>query len=369
MTDKLLFTPGPLTTSQTVKAAMQRDLGSRDAAFINIVRGIRSALVKVAGGTEPDYVAVPMQGSGTFGVESVIGSVIPKDGKLLTVENGAYGARMGAIASTLGISLEVVSFPEHEPAQPEAIAAALERDASITHVALVHCETTTGLVNPMEAIGRVVRGHGRGYIVDAISSLGGIPLSAPTAMVDYLISSSNKCIEGVPGFAFVIARREALESSRGRARSFTLDLVSQLDGLEKNGQFRFTPPTHALLAFEQALTELAVEGGVTGRAARYNANHETLMAGMRRMGFRPFLAPEHQSHIITAFHDPAHPRYRFEEFYDRLSQRGFVIYPGKVNKANCFRIGTIGRIDRMDVESLLRGIAAVLGEMGVPLPI
>ncbi len=357
MKDPLLFTPGPLTTSATVKAAMQRDIGSRDVDFIELVAGIRSELLRIAGVShEQGYEAVFMQGSGTFGLESVISSVIPRDGRFVVLANGAYGERMATIAERLGISTRLARWPENESPQPAAVQRLIEEEPAATHVAMVHCETTTGILNPIDEITRIVKAGNREFIVDAMSSFGGVPLDLSKLEIDYLISSPNKCLEGVPGFCFVLARRKALEATKGRARSISLDLLAQWEGLERNGQFRFTPPTHALLAFARALEELREEGGVSARATRYRANHETLRAGMRRLGFVEYLPGERQSNIITSFRYPDDPNFRFEDFYHHLRARGFVIYPGKLSHADCFRIGTLGRITEKNVKDLVAAI-------------
>jgi 2-aminoethylphosphonate-pyruvate transaminase len=362
--DKLLFTPGPLTTSATVKQAMLTDVGSRDARFIQVVREIREQLVALAGGAPPEWTAVPMQGSGTFAVESVLSSVVPADGRLLVLSNGAYGRRMGQIAKVHRLPHRLVAVPENEPITVELVRRELAQGPP-SHVAVVHSETTTGVVNPVEAIGAEVKARGAVLIVDAMSSFGGIPLDVPAAGIDFLISSANKCIEGVPGFGFVIARRALVEAAAGRARTLSLDLAAQLRGLDDNGQFRFTPPTHALLAFHRALVELAEEGGIAARARRYHENARLLVDGMERLGFRTFLpASPHRGYIITSFHCPAHRAWSFDDFYARLSARGLVIYPGKVSEADCFRIGTIGRLAARDVEALLAAVAAVAREMG-----
>lgn len=365
--DKVLFTPGPLTTSPTVKQAMLRDLGSRDFEFMEAVRDVRRRLVALGQAAEPNYTAVPMQGSGTFGIESVLSTCIPRGGKLLVLVNGAYGARIVQIATTLGIDTAVQQTPEDEPLDPAAAAEILRSDGSITTVAAVHCETTTGILNPAREIGRVVRALGRAFVLDAMSSFGAVPVDLPGWGVDYLVSSSNKCIEGVPGFSFVLARTDRLAEAAGWARSVSLDLAAQWKGLETNGQFRFTPPTHALLAFRQALLELEQEGGVEARGRRYRANQSALIRGMRALGFREYLRPEHQGPIITSFYFPDHERFDFETFYERLNRQGYVIYPGKLSGAACFRIGSIGRIFPSDVEDLLGAIARALGEMGVQL--
>lgn len=369
MKSPLLFTPGPLTTSRSVKEAMLLDLGSRDRRFIDVVRGIRGRLLALGGAAEPEYTAVLMQGSGTFGIESVLGSAVPRAGKVLVLSNGAYGERIAEIARVLQIDVEVIATDERRPVDPAAAALALARDTKISHVAAVHCETSTGLRNPVEALGRTVREAGRSLVIDAMSSFGAVPLSLPEIGIDYLISSANKCIEGVPGFSFVLARRAALDGASGNARSLSLDLAAQARGLDGNGQFRFTPPTHAILAFNQALDELDGEGGVAGRAARYGKNCDVLTRAMKAMGFRLYLDEAFRSHIITSFYCPDHPRFSFDDFYSRLDARGFVIYPGKVSRADCFRIGTIGRIYPADVEALTAAIAEVLAEMDIPVPL
>lgn len=363
--DKLLFTPGPLTTSKTVKEAMLRDLGSRDLSFIELVRRIRRRLLQIGGVDGGTYEAVLMQGSGTFAIESVISSIIPRDGKLLVAVNGAYGRRMAQIAKRLEIDTETIVSPEVRPIVVDQIEDNLARDPAITHVGIIHCETTTGILNPVEEVGALARKFGRALIVDAMSSFGGMPIDASGCGIDFLISSANKCIEGVPGFAFVLARRELLLEAAGRSRSLSLDLVAQWKGLEKDGQFRFTPPTHALLAFWQALEELEAEGGTAGRARRYAENARILVEGMEKLGFQLFLEREHRSNIITSFRYLPQANFDFKEFYQRLSDKGFVIYPGKLTDADSFRIGTIGHIFSTDIQALLRAIQKSLEEMQV----
>ncbi len=364
--DKPLFTPGPLTTSLTVKQAMLRDLGSRDVEFIAAVRELRDELLSVAGvSQEAGYEAIIMQGSGTFSVEAVIASAMPPRGKLLVVVNGAYGDRIVKIAKVHQIETVVQQYRENELPSLDAIDQALAEDDEIKMVVAVHCETTSGIINPIERIGQIVSKHGRCYFVDSMSAFGAVPLDFGAAHIDFLVSSANKCIEGVPGFGFCICRREALLATRGWSRTLSLDLLGQWEGLEKNGQFRFTPPTHTILAFRQALRELEQEGGVTGRAARYEENYRTLLAGMRRLGFNEYVDPEIQGYIITSFRYPEDPNFQFEKFYDLLNESGFVIYPGKVSDADCFRIGNIGRIDKSDVEALLEAISNVLETMQV----
>jgi 2-aminoethylphosphonate-pyruvate transaminase len=364
---KLLFTPGPLTTSSTVKGAMLRDLGSLDSDFLTIVRNIRTRLLDLGPYPSDQYECILMQGSGTYVVESVISSVIPRDGKLLVLVNGAYGRRIAQTARVHGIALEVYEIAENKKFTPELVAEHLASLRGITHVAAVHCETTSGMLNQVEEIGHAVNAAGAAYIVDAMSSFGAIPIDMVGSHIDFLISSANKCIEGVPGFGFVLAHRRALDSAKGHARTLSLDLYDQWASMEANGHFRFTPPIHTILAFEQALNELDEEGGVRARGERYRQNHIALCRGMKAIGFEIYLAEEDQSFIITSFRYPSSPAFRFAEFYERLWKLGFAIYPGKLSHESCFRIGTVGRISTAEVEALLAAIQQVLLEMGVSL--
>ncbi|HEO69930.1 MAG TPA: 2-aminoethylphosphonate--pyruvate transaminase, partial [Candidatus Hydrogenedentes bacterium] len=298
-------------------------------------------------------------------VEAVLTSTVPRDGKVLVVVNGAYGRRITAICKVAGIDCAAVECPEHEVPHAGQVRQALAVDPAITTVAIIHCETTTGIINPIEEVGAVVYEAGKTYFVDAMSSFGAVPIDLHGCHIDYLVSSANKCIEGVPGFAFCIARRDALEATEGYARSVSLDLLAQWRGLERNGQFRFTPPTHALLAFHQALIELEAEGGVEGRGARYRRNYACIRDGMRAMGFREYLESDKQGYIITSFRYPEHPNFTFEEFYERLNDKGYVIYPGKVSDADCFRIGHVGRLFASDMRDLLAAVRETMQEMGI----
>jgi len=364
--DKLLFTPGPLTTSLAVKQAMLHDAGSWHFEFNELVARIRQSILEIAGVSRADgWEAVLLQGSGTFGVEAVFQSCVPPNGKVAVLTNGAYGDRMLQMLKHARIDHVELRSEEVVPVAADRVTQLLNADRSITHVAVVHCETTTGILNPIQEIGARVREAGRVFVVDAMSSFGGIPIDFNACGIDFLVSSANKCVEGVPGFSFVLCRRATLEACAGFARSLSLDLLGQLRGFDKNGQFRYTPPTHALLAFHQALAELENEGGVQARAARYRNNHQTLLEGMGRVGLRPLLPAEVQSWIITAFHYPKHERFTFETFYHKLSDRGFIIYPGKLTKLDTFRIGTIGRLFPGDIEQLVYAVEASLREMGV----
>ncbi|WP_425891952.1 2-aminoethylphosphonate--pyruvate transaminase [Aeromonas veronii] len=355
--DYLLLTPGPLSTTATVRAAMLQDSCTWDADYnLGVVDPIRRELVRLATGPEyqSDYSAVLLQGSGSYVVESVLGSAIGVDECLLIINNGAYGARMGEMARCLGLRHHELDCGETTRPEPAAIEAMLARHPEITHLAMVHCETTTGMLNPLDEVAALCQRRGIRLIVDAMSSFGGIPIDMGRLGIEFLISSANKCIQGVPGFGFVIARRAALAACAGRARSVSLDLHAQWQTMEQQGgKWRFTSPTHTVLAFAQALRELDEEGGIEARHQRYSENQRTLVAGMAALGFAPLLPEQWQSPIITAFYSPAHPDYRFADFYQRLKAQGFVIYPGKVSRADCFRIGNIGDVTPERVRSLL----------------
>ncbi len=359
--DKLLFTPGPLTTSRTVKQAMLCDAGSWHDDFNQLVASIRERLLKLAGVSRAaGWEVIPMQGSGTFGVESVFQTCVPPSGKVAVLANGAYGERIGQMLACARINHLVLRTPETAPNDPDAVRRCLDADPAITHVAMVHCETTTGILNPIAAVGSIAHEKGKIFIVDAISSFGVLPIDFEAFHIDFLVASANKCIEGTPGFSFVFCRRSHLLAAQGWARSLSLDLLGQFQGFEKNGKFRYTPPTHTILAFDQALRELELEGGPAGRLARYCANHQTLARGMQRLGFLPLLPPKLQSPIITSFCYPSVPHFDFKPFYDDLADAGFIIYPGKLTQADTFRIATIGRLFPADFEQLLAAIDRVM---------
>jgi 2-aminoethylphosphonate-pyruvate transaminase len=359
-----LLTPGPLTTSATVKRAMLRDWGSRDQDFIVLNARIRARLVELAGGAG-SHVAVPLQGSGTFVVEAMLATLLPRDGKLLVLVNGAYGRRMVEIASRHGRRVTTLESPEDQPNDPQALDRALAADPAISHVAVVQCETTSGILNPIAAIAAVVARHERRLLIDAMSAFGALPLDAREVRFDALAASANKCLEGVPGVGFAIVREQALAAAAGNAASLSLDLHDQWRAMERNGQWRFTPPTHVLAALGQALAEHAAEGGVPGRCARYRENCRILVEGMRTQGFVTFLPDELQAPIIVTFKLPADPRFDFDAFYDRLRARGYVIYPGKLTAAPSFRIGCIGHLGAAEMQGALAAIQATLAERGV----
>jgi 2-aminoethylphosphonate-pyruvate transaminase len=359
-----LLTPGPLTTSRSVKATMLADWGSRDVEFRRVVADIRKGLLDLAG-ADKSYDCVIVQGSGTFAIEAALGAFCPKaEQKTLVIANGAYGDRAAAILARLG--RPVTKIDKGDSAAPNAheVAAALDADPSISHVWVIHCETTSGIVNPIVDIARAVKARGKVCMVDAMSSFGALPLDMKDGF-DVMVSSSNKCIEGVPGFSYVVVKRDMLVASKGMSHSVVLDLYEQWKGLEANGQFRFTPPTHALVAFHQALKEHAQEGGVSARGHRYRQNARILITGMREMGFLTLLSDDEAGPIIQTFLTPRDPNFDFEQFYEDLRLRGFAIYPGKLTKRPSFRIGTIGKVDEKVMTGALKAIREVLAKMNV----
>lgn len=368
MTDErtlpLLLTPGPLTTSRRTREALLRDWGSRDKAFIALNTRVRERLVELAGGVGT-HTAIPLQGSGTFSVEAAVQTFVPRDGKLLVAVNGAYGQRMLKICERAGIAVMSLEWSEDQVVEPARIASALDADSQLTHVAVVHCETTSGILNPVAQVAEVVAAAGRGLLVDSMSAFGALPVDARSVRFDALMASSNKCLEGVPGMGFVIARSEALAKTQDNARSLSLDLFAQHQGFERNGQWRFTPPTHVLAAFDAALEQHRDEGGVEGRGARYRENCELLVSSMRQLGFETLLPDELQAPIIVTFHTPGDPRFDFGRFYDLLIEQGFAIYPGKLTAADSFRMGCIGQIFRADIERAVGAVASALETLGV----
>jgi len=365
--NKLLFTPGPLTTAANVKEAALFDLGSRDSIFISVVQQIRQRLLDLAQVKTPDYETIIIQGSGTFGIESVISSAIPADGMLLNIINGAYGRRISQMARIHSIPLIELIFNENQLPDLQQIEAALDTYPLITHVAVIHGETTTGLLNPIDEIGTIAAHHKKVFIVDAMSTFGAYDIDPGNLNISYLISSSNKCIEGIPGFSYVLAKRSELEKCKNQSRTLSLDLYDQWLGLNSNGQFRFTPPVQSLLAFNEALNELDKEGGITARANRYAENNSLLIAGMQKLGFKPFLPENIRSYIITSFLYPTHPNFSFEVFYSKLNEKGYVIYPGKLSKVDCFRIGNIGQLFFFDIQMLVDTIEKILFELKIEL--
>ena len=362
--DPILLTPGPLTTSLPTKVAMLRDWGSWDAAFNGVTAVVRRQLLALVngGGT---HTVVPMQGSGTFSVEAAINTLVPRNGHVLVLVNGAYGTRMAKLTAMMGRRVSTFETAEDVPTTPQDVERLLAADRSITHVGLIHCETSTGILNPLQGIAEVVAQQGRRLIVDAMSSFGALPIDARTTPFDAVIAASGKCVEGPPGMGFVIAREEALAHSAGHSTSLALDLFDQWQYMEKTTQWRYTPPTHVVVAFAAALEQFAAEGGQPARLARYTANCRTLVDGMGELGFRPFLPPAIQAPIIVTFHAPADPAYSFKRFYECVRDKGFILYPGKLTKVETFRVGCIGAIGPDELRHAVNAVRDTLAEMGI----
>ena len=360
----ILLTPGPLTTSAEVRGAMRRDWGSRDADFIALTARVRERLVSLAGG-EGTHVCVPVQGSGTFAIEATIGTLVPRDGKALVLVNGAYGRRMVHILERMGRAVAALEAPENGSHPIAALDAMLAGDDAISHVLAVHCETTSGILNRIDEIAAAAAVRGRGLVIDAMSSFGGIPISARDTPFDALVAASGKCLEGVPGLGFTLVRQDALVACAGNAHSLSLDLYDQWESMERNGQWRFTPPTHVVAALSAALDALEAEGGVEKRFARYQRSCRALVEGMRELGFETYLANELQAPIVVTFHAPADPRFRFDALYAAMQSRGFVIYPGKLTEADSFRIGCIGNLDEAVIQAALGAVREAIAEMGL----
>lgn len=362
--DPLLLTPGPLTTSASVKQAMVHDWGSRDQGFIAINKMVLEKIVELAG-AQGTHVTVPVQGSGTFAVEAMITSFVPKTGKLLVVINGAYGQRAKKIAEIAGRAVATYETPEDTPPDLAKLEAMLVADPAITHVFAVHCETTSGILNPIAGLAALVKKQGRRLLVDSMSAFGAIEIDTRNVYYDALAASSNKCLEGVPGLGFVVCRNSALAECKGNATTLVLDLFDQADGFARTGQYRFTPPIHVIVALGKAIEEHAAEGGVAGRGKRYRENARVLIDGMRAMGFQTLLPNDLQAPIIVTFHMPTDPKFVFQNFYDGLKDRGYVIYPGKLTVADSFRMGCIGRLHPEHMRGALAAVREVLDEMRV----
>lgn len=362
--DAILLTPGPLTTSQRTKLAMLKDWGSWDADFNAVTAQLRSRLLDIVHGQET-HTVVPLQGSGTFSVEAAVATVVPRDGHVLVLDNGAYCKRAAKLTQLMGRRATVIPFAEEAPVSPAVLDKALQDDNSITHVVLIHCETGTGVLNPLAEVAAVCQRHGKGLIIDAMSSFGALPIDAREVRFDALIAASGKCLEGVPGMGFVFVRKTVLETCAGNSQSLAMDLHDQHQYMEKTGQWRFTPPTHVVAALAEAVAQHIEEGGRAARLARYQDNCKTLIDGMAALGFKPFLKPEIQAPIIVTFHAPADAAYEFKRFYAAAKSRGFILYPGKLTQIETFRIGCIGAIGRNEMTQAVHAIGDTLREMGI----
>ena len=364
--DKRLLTPGPLTTSLSTKEAMLHDWGSRDQKFIELNHSIRESLVKLIEGQD-NYQCVPMQGSGTFAVESMISSLTPKDAKILILINGAYGHRMKKMCSYLNrncIDYEVAEHEQHSLIQIEKI---IDKNKDLTHVFVVYCETTSGILNPIQDIADIVKRKNLSLFIDAMSAFGGLPLSSKKTKFDAVAASSNKCLEGVPGVGFILVKNEVIKNAKGNCHSLSLDLFDQWQAMEKNKQWRFTPPTHVLAAFHQAIQEHEKEGGIVGRLKRYSNNCKIICDGMKEIGFKQLLSDNLQAPIIITFLQPQNANFKFDQFYDALSKKGFLIYPGKLTVADTFRIGCIGNLTSNDMNNVLQAIKETTKELNIQI--
>ncbi len=362
--DPILLTPGPLTTSLATKQAMLRDWGSWDASFNAITGTICRDLVDIVHGSAT-HACVPLQGSGTFSVEAALGNLVPRDGKVLVPQNGAYCQRILKILRYLGRAHVALDLPEDRHPTGAMVEDALRADPAITHVAQVHCETGTGILNPLADIAEACARHGKGLIVDAMSSFGAIDIDVSRYPVDAIIAASGKCIEGPPGMGFVIARKAALEACQGNSHSLAMDLHDQWTYMQKTTQWRFTPPTHVVAGFRAALDQFLAEGGQPARGARYARNCETLVDGMAALGFQPFLPRSIQAPVIVTFHAPADPAYAFKPFYEQVKARGYILYPGKLTQVETFRVGCIGAIDANEMRNVVSAVGATLRDMGI----
>ena len=363
--EPFLLTPGPLTTSYDAKAAMLKDWGSWDGDFRRMTQQMRDRLIEMLGSGHESFDCVPMQGSGSFSVEAMLGSFVPKNGKVLVLSNGAYGQRAAKTLTYLKREHIVLDKGDYLPPRGEEVSKILNADKDITHVVAVHCETSSGILNPIEEISNATYKAGRKLLVDSMSAFGAIPIEPNEIKYEAVVSSANKCIEGVPGFGFILARKSALEAAKGNSHSLCLDLHDQWSHMNKTGQWRYTPPTHVLAAFLVALEGHRKEGGVIGRGARYNKNKNTLVSGMRSIGFEALLGERWLSPIIVTFFCPADPRFDFTQFYDLMKSKGFIIYPGKLTVVDSFRIGCIGQMDDQIMLKVVKAAKQSLQEMGV----
>ena len=360
-----LLTPGPLTTAYEVKEAMLKDWGSWDEDFRDLTKKLRKNLLSLLGPRKNLYDCVPIQGSGTFAVESMLGTFIPKDGKLLVLANGAYGLRAAQTMDYLNRDYHLLDKGDYLPPRGSEVAVILENDKAITHVLVIHCETSSGILNPLEEIGAVVNSAGRKLLIDSMSAFGAVPVDPEKVDFEAMVSSANKCIEGVPGFGFVFAKLSALKAAKGNCHSLSLDVEAQWSAMEKSGQWRFTPPTHVVAAFLTALEIHEEEGGVAGRGARYTNNRDVMVSGMRDLGFETLLDERWLSPIIVTFFCPADRAFEFTKFYDLMKSEGYIIYPGKLTVVDSFRIGCIGRMDAHVMKGVVSAAKKALETMGV----
>ena len=357
---KLLFTPGPLNTSDLTKKSTLIDLGSRDKDFIRINKLLFKDILKL-GNANKGYVCLPIQGSGTFGLEATFSTLLSNKSKVLILTNGTYANRLITICKKIKKNYLVLKFNENASIAIDAIEKILLKNKSISHIAVVHCETSSGILNPLDKISSLCKKYKKKLIVDAMSSFGGIEINIKKNNIDALVSSANKCLEGIPGFSFSIIKRTTLSASKGNANTLSLDLFDQWKGFLRNGQWRFTPPTHSIVALTSALEELKKEGGIKNRNKRYKKNYQTLINGMNKMSFKSYL----DTPIIVSFQMPKDKKFNFNFFYNNLSKLGFIIYPGSITNQKTFRIGCIGNIYPKHIKMLLKAVKKILLKMNI----
>ena len=350
MKRNILLNPGPATTTNTVKQALVvPDICPREEEFGALTQSVLKKIVKVVNG-QSTHSTVIFAGSGTAGVEAALSSVVPENGKILILNNGAYGKRAETIIQAYGIShrtiqIEWGNFPEIS--QIENI---IKEETKLTHFFFVHHETTTGMLNPLADMLELCVKHELISIVDAMSSYAGLPIDLQRHQIDYLISSSNKCIQGMAGVSFVIANKERLKAtSKVSPRNLYLNLWNNHSYIEQTGQFQFTPPVQIVYALNQALDEFFKESQ-SGRTARYVKSYETLLKGIEETGLKMLLPKSQHSKLLTAIVEPKSTEYNFKEMHDHFYENNVTIYPGKGAKKDTFRIANIGAIDYRDMK-------------------
>ncbi|NLL91133.1 MAG: 2-aminoethylphosphonate--pyruvate transaminase [Ruminococcaceae bacterium] len=353
--DRKLLTPGPLSTRQSVKYAMLTDHCTWDEEYKDITTSVINDITQIS--ANDDYSTILLQGSGTYAVEAMIDSLCKKNEKILFLVNGEYGKRMLVIADKLCKNYDYLEFDMTQPIDVKTLEDKLNIDRDIDVIVFVHCETTTGIINPLEDLVKLSKSYGKKVLVDAMSSFAAYDIDMPGLDIDALAASSNKCLEGLPGLAFVIVKKELIAKCSGNSSSHSLDLFDQYQCFHNNGgKFRFTSPTNVLLALRQAIDEYKKEGGLPARKKRYMKNHEILTSGLEKLGFRSIIAPEYQSYIITTFELG---NLDFIKLYDALKSKGFVIYPGKLTSMPTFRLGNIGDIYPEDIVALVDAIGNI----------
>ena len=364
----LLLIPGPVRTHPDVRAAMAADIAPWDNDFRPVYAGIRERVRAVAGGVEGEHATLPLQGCGHFILEAAVRTFVPPGRKLLVPMNGAYAERAARLVREAG--REVVALPgkDTRPVTAAEVGAALERDPGIGHVLMVHHETGSGIVNDPAAIGPVVRAAGHRMILDSVSAFGALPFSLRDhPECDAVIFTSGKCLEGMPGIGFAVARIDRVLASAGNAGSWSFDLHDVYAHALRTGwgSFRFTPPVQALCAFAVALDLYAREGGQPARLARYAENARVLYDGVLNLGLRPYLERRHQGPVIVTVHQPAHPAWALQRFVDELKARGVLISNFSNTEAPTFRVGCIGAVAPAEMRGAVAAMGEALEAMGV----